>query len=763
MARRSTAQKAPVASPRAPEPVKAPAVSRLARPGLFQSDFLWGSLLFVALLIAYSPALNGRLVWDDAGHVTRPEIQSLHGLYRIWFEFGATQQYYPFLHSAFWIEHRFWGDAVLGYHLTNVVLHAISAFLIVAIMRRLSLPGGWLAAFVFALHPVSAESVAWISEQKNTLSTALYLASAFIYLDFDRSRRSGRYGLALLLYVMAMLAKSVTATLPVTLLIVLWWKRGKLSWKRDVIPLLPWLGLGISAGAVTSWVERTYIGATGAHFSLTVLDRCLLAGRVLCFYFAKLLWPSGLMFIYPHWKIDSGAAWQYLFPLAVAAAAVALWIYSKRSRAPLAAFLAFAAALVPALGFVNVYPFVYSYVADHFQYQASIALIVSLSAAVAWALERYRPGLLRLAPAGAGVLAVGLGFLTWQQSAVYRDGETLYRETIARNSQCWMCYLNLALLVGSTPGHSGEAIALTKNAIAVEPGFAQAWVNLGEFYSDSGHAAEAMPDYRKAVAIAPEMESAHVALAYGIMATAGSTGEAVTEFRTAIRMTPADPKAYLGLGDALIDQPGREQEAIRNYRKAVELNPSSAESHYELGNALKQTPDALSEEIAEYEKALSLNPNYPEAHVNLGSAFLRTPGGADKAIVQYREALRIKPDYAEAHYNLGTLLSDMPNRTQEAITEYEAALRYKPHYAQAHANLGIALMDIPGRMPEAIAHFQEAVQDDPKLAEAQYAWGMALSDMPGHAAEAIAHFRAALKAQPDFGPARDILARLHAL
>ena len=175
--------------------------------------FPWATLLWPLLvastLLAYLPALNGALLWDDNMHVTRPELSSLHGLWRIWFDLPATQQYYPLLHSAFWLEHRMWGDSVLGYHLINVALHAASACLLVIILRRLSVPGAWLAGFVFALHPVCAEAVAWVSEQKSTLSGFFYLASALTYLIFDRKRRKPLYFLALELFVLALMSKTV--------------------------------------------------------------------------------------------------------------------------------------------------------------------------------------------------------------------------------------------------------------------------------------------------------------------------------------------------------------------------------------------------------------------------------------------------------------------------------------------------------------------------------------------------------------------------
>jgi hypothetical protein len=338
------------------------------------------ALLFVSLFAVYWPALRGGFVWDDAAHVTRPDLRSLHGLWRIWFDLTATQQYYPLLHSVFWVEHRIWGDSVFAYHLLNLVLHGLAACLVVAIVRRLSLPGAWLAAFVFALHPVATETVAWISEQKNTLSAVFYLAAALVYLRFDDTRRRSLYLVALGLFLAALLTKTVTATLPAALLVIFWWKRGRIGWKRDVRPLAPWLAIGAAAGYLTAWVERHYIGAQGADFSLNAVERCLVAGRALWFYFGKLVWPSPLIFVYPRWTIDAGALWQYAFPLSVAAAAVPLFLAARRSRGPLAAFLLYAGTLFPALGFLNVYPFVFSYTADHFQYLAMLAVIVPASA-----------------------------------------------------------------------------------------------------------------------------------------------------------------------------------------------------------------------------------------------------------------------------------------------------------------------------------------------------------------------------------------------
>ena len=632
--------------------------------------------ILCATLVAYLPALRGGLLWDDSSHVTRPDLQSLHGLWRIWFDLGATQQYYPLLHSAFWMEHRIWGDAVLGYHLTNVTLHAASACLVVMIVRRLSLPGAWLAGLVFALHPVSVEAVAWISEQKSTLSGVFYLASALAYLRFDQSRRASRYWLALGLFVLALLTKTVTATLPAVLLVVLWWQRGRLEWKRDLRPLLPWFALGASAGLFTAWVERTLIGAKGADFTLTLLQRCLLAGRAICFYAGKLLWPRNLTFIYPRWNIDPGEWWQYLFPAGVLALAIGLWLVARRHRGPLAGFLIFAGTLFPVLGFLNVYPFRYSYVADHFQYLASLGLIVPIASVLAILAGRISPGMIgRIA--FAAVPLVTLGALTWEQSGIYRDTETLYRETLVRNPGSWLAHNNLGTSLLEIPGRRAEAMAHFEAALRIKPDYSEAHLSLGN----------------------------------ALLQIPGRLADAIAEYQTAVRLDPDSERAHSNLGHALL-QAGRLREAIAQLETALRIRPGYAEAHNNLGNVLSQMPGRLADAIAEYEAAIRTDPRLPEAHNNLGRALAQLPGRMPDAIAQFEAAIRIRPDYAGAHNNLANALSEMPGRLPDAIAEYQAALRINPDFVQAHINLGNALLHT-GQTAGAIAEYEAALRLQP--------------------------------------------------
>ena len=540
-----------------------------------------GALLVCATLAAYIPALHGGPVWDDDAHLTATALQSLHGLWRIWFDLGATQQYYPLLHSAFWVEHRLWGDAVPGYHLTNVLQHAAAAWLVVLILRRLSIPGAWLAGFIFALHPVSVEAVAWISEQKSTLSAVFYLASALAYLHFDRTRRRSLYFLALGLFVLALLSKTVTATLPAALLVVFWWQRGRIEWWRDVLPLLPWFVVGASAGLLTAWVERNLIGAQGADFALTFTERCLLAGRVVWFDLLHAIWPVNLIFIYPRWTVSAAVWWQYLFPAAVPALAAGLWRISRRRRGPLAGFLFFVGTLFPVLGFFNVYPFVYSYVADHFQYLANLGIIVPLASGLALAARRNAT--VKMAEVALVVL---LGVLTWWQSGTFRDSTTLYQETLARNPDCWLAHNNLGHDLLEVPGQLPAAIDHFEAALRLQPNYPQAWNNLG----------------------------------IALMELPGRLPEAIGDFQTALRIQPKYPEAYNNLGIALSRVPGRLPDAIADFEAALRLQPEYPEAHNNLGIALSRIPGGLPEAIRHFEAALRIRPGDVQTQRNLAAA-----------------------------------------------------------------------------------------------------------------------------------------------
>lgn len=609
-------------------------------------DCLAWLLIFAGCLLVYLPALQGVFLWDDDGHVCKQSLRSLHGLVRIWTDLGATQQYYPILHSAFWIEWFLWGESLLGYHLTNILLHATAACLVVALVRKLALPGAWLAGLIFAFHPVCVESVAWISEQKNTLSTVFALGAVLLYLRFDESRAKRHYAIASILFLCALLTKSVTAMVPVALAITFWWKRGRLRWREDVLPLLPWLVIGASAGLFTAWVERTYIGAQGSEYLLSPGQRILLAGRIPWFYLSKLVWPSDLIFIYTRWTPDSSVVWQWFFPLALAALVAGLWSVRARHRGPFSALLVYLALLFPVLGFVNIYPFAFSFVADHFQYLASLAIIIPVASTLtqgAQYLLKTKPRWITSLPASA--LLVTLGLLTWRQSHLYRDNEVLYKSTLALNPQCWMAYNNLGSIINATPGRSAEAIECYRAALAIKPDHPEANFNLANILGKNpATAAEAVSYYEAALRARPTYTEVHNNLGSLLAKDLNHLPEAITHFEEAVRLQPDFTAAHNNLGTALARLPGRLSEAIRHYRIAAKLDPSSAETHFNLGNALAKSPETQAEAISCYEEAIRLQSRYAEAHVNLAFLLSQNPARRTEAIAHYEAALRERPD-----------------------------------------------------------------------------------------------------------------------
>jgi tetratricopeptide (TPR) repeat protein len=504
-------------------------------------DWLFIIALIAAVFLVYQPAWHGGFIWDDSAHVTRPELRSWYGLLRIWFDLGATQQYYPLLHSAFWVQYWLWGDATLGYHLVNILLHAMAAVMVALILRRLEIPGAFLAAAIFALHPVHVESVAWITELKNTLSAVFYLGSAMVYLRFDEQRRTQLYLWALGLFVLGLLSKTVTATLPGALLVIFWWQRGRLSWRKDVLPLLPFFLLGAVAGIFTIWVERTLIGAEGSAYAIPALERILIAGKAIWFYLGKLFWPAELIFIYPRWETSQAAAWQYLFPVAAFALLVTFWTLRRRWRGPLAGLLFFVGTLFPVLGFFNVFPFIYSFVADHYQYLASIGIITLTAAGIATLLKRLR---LWRRPGGYAIcllLLATLAVLTWRQSRMYTDIETLYTTTIDSNPTCWMAYDNRGNVYADL-GNYRQAIEDYNRSIEIKPG-AVSYNDRGAAYADLGNYRQAIEDYNRSIEIKPS------AVSYfnrGVMyARLGNNNLAVNDLKMAAKFGDERAKNFL--------------------------------------------------------------------------------------------------------------------------------------------------------------------------------------------------------------------------
>jgi tetratricopeptide (TPR) repeat protein len=622
----------------------------------------FGLLLITATFLAYLPALHGGFVWDDASWTTNLTalFQNASGLHWIWFQPTALQQYYPLTGTTFWLDYQFWKFWTLPYHVENVLLHALAALLFWRLLVRLQLPGAWLAAALFALHPVMVESVAWITERKNVLSLALYLGALLAYLchaqDGDASGtcrpaevpQSGTkdgnptldsrpsplfYGLAFVLFLCALLAKTTAFSLPAVILLLGWWKRGQIRWRADVLPTLPFFGLSIGLCAVTAWLEKNHVGAQGPVFDLTFPQRCLVAGRAFWFYPGHLFWPANLCFIYPRWQPDPGLLWQWLYPVTAIGILFILWLTRERiGRGPVTAVLFYAGTLFPLLGFMDAYGMRYSFVWDHWVYLSTLGIFALVAALVARAGEsRRRPVLVY---GFAAIVLPGLALLTWRQCGMYADIETLWRKTLIKNPDCWMAQNNLgAMLVAQ-----------------------------------------------------------------------GKPVEAEMFYREALPHTPDYAESLNNIGIALAAQ-GKLTEAIPYFDRALRLKPDYAEAHYNMGIALANQRK-WAEALPFYEQALRLKPDYAEAHLNLGIA-LATQRKWAEASLHYERVLQLKPRYPEAHYNLGVALATQ-GKLAEAIPHFDRALQLKPNFANAHLNLAIALSS-EGKTAEAIPHFQQAL------------------------------------------------------
>ena len=555
--------------------------------GLWRQDWLLALLLMIVTTVVYLQVWSGTPIWDDDAHLTTPELRSFEGLARIWTQPGATQQYYPLVHTLFWVEHRLWGDWPVGYHLLNILLHCASTLLVVRILRRLEIPGAWLAAAIFALHPIQVESVAWISELKNMLSGVFYFGSVLAYLRFDRTRDRASYAAALVLFLLGLMSKTVIATLPGAMLVIFWWKRGKLSWRQDVLPLIPFFLPGTAAGLFTAWLERNLIGAEGSPFNYSIVERVLIAGRVIWFYMGKLFWPASLIFIYPRWQVSQSVWWQYLYPAAVPLLLAVLGWLSRWWRAPMAGLLFFIGTLFPVLGFLNVYPFRYSFVADHFQYLACLGIIVPVAAGIA---SLFKFGLDWRRPVGYALCSTLIGALaifTWRQSTMYTDVETLWRTTINRNPDDWMAHNNLGTVL-LKKGLADEAIVHFRRVLEIKADDVGAEANLGNALLQKGY-----------------------------------LDDAIAHYKAALEINPGDAKVHYNLGSALLHK-GRLDEAIAQYQRALEINPGYAEVYNNLGIALFQKGQ-LNEAIAQYQKALEINPQDVQARANLAWALATSP------------------------------------------------------------------------------------------------------------------------------------------
>ncbi|MGD0388445.1 MAG: tetratricopeptide repeat protein [Tepidisphaeraceae bacterium] len=622
--------------------------------------------LILVTFAAYYPTLGNGFVWDDDRYVEQNyQLRTLKGLERIWLEpLKAEPQYYPLTHTTLWVEYHFWRLRAFGYHLDNLALHAAGAVLLWRILRRLKLGGAWAAAIVFAVHPLQVESVAWVTERKNVLSGFFYSLSLWAYLQTKWGRRiwdsqdSGRIGagwyfLSLLLFAAAILSKSVTATLPAAILVLCWWKRGKIR-AGDVWPVTPMLAAGAAMGGLTGWMEKHVVGAIGPDFDfLTPLDRLCIAGRAFWFYLTKLAWPEHLSFIYPHWQVDPAQRpiW-ILFPLTAMGLLIGCWLLRRRiGRGPAAAMFFFAGTLVPAMGFVNVFPMRYSYVADHFQYLACIGPIALIVGVLSTGCTSGAARVL------AGLVIVTICAASNVRARVFLDRRTLWTDTLAKNPDSRVVRNNYAAALRD----AGELeAAKSQYRAAMRLGNdAGDWVGLGQCFAMQGDFSTARDMYLKALAATPVSSEPvfqrMLAGRYFQLGTAyqGLAGEylakAEESYRRAIDLFPEYEDARKNLALVFIDQK-RYPEAIEQCQAILDQNPDSVSAHTNLGTAYYEQ-GRLDLALQEYQFVLELEPENVGALASSG-AILAQQGHVDAGIEMLQKALKIDPNNAMAQQDL---------------------------------------------------------------------------------------------------------------
>jgi tetratricopeptide (TPR) repeat protein len=702
-------------------------------------DFsLWAGVLFLLALTIYSPAMRGEFLWDDDRHVSQNvNLRSAEGLRNIWTKFGpragGTPQYYPLTHTTYWIEYQLFGKGAtsatldpLVFHITNILLHATCATLLWFILRRLRVPGAWLASAVFAVHPVMVESVAWISERKNVLSGAFFFGAILAYLAFEAigekdSRKAAKprdnwnlYALSLGLFICGLLSKTVVCSLPAVVLLILWWKRGRLR-MSDVALLVPFFAVGIGLAGITSWIERKEI--IGPHYAFgdwdfTWAQRLAIAGRAIWFYLGKLFAPVELTFTYPRWNVSNADVLGFAGLGAAIALALVLWALRKRlGLAPLVAWLIYVGMLVPALGFFDVYPMRYSFVADHFQYHAAAAMITLVVGAIVYGFQRVaaaRPAAEAASEqsptpyvASAVVLMV-LGVLAWRQSRIYADSVTLWRDTVAKNPDAWHARHNLGIELTDlaqnyqkvkTPEAAQffkelieEALGNLETAATLRPENDDTYVDWGRALWAKGNQPEAMAKFEEALRVNPKNVKALTNRAF-LFEQSGKTQEALDAYAKALSTCEGEPSSprttcgQIALRYALaLDKAGKKDESFAMFAQAVRLAPLNADARYQYGTSLARRAGeakTLEEKRAQLSAAadqflavLDRNPRHIDSRVSLAMLMLEA-GNLEGARRELITAAGIDPQnarvmYAAQLYSAAYTASTRPSTTQSS-------------------------------------------------------------------------------------------------
>ncbi len=614
----------------------------------WKSQSIRAAAIVVLTVLVYLPAMQGGFIWDDDDHLTEnPAMTASDGLRQIWSSLRVSR-YYPLTLTNFWVQRRLWGLHPLPYHAVNVLFHGASAALVFILLSRLRVPGAWAAAAFWALHPVCVESVAWVTETKNTQSGLLFFLAVLCYLRFEERPGYRWYALTLLCGVAAMVSKPSTVVLPAVLLLLVWWQRGRCRW-RDCWRVAPLFAFAGAMSALTIIEQRGQIERHWREVVLSGWERGLLMGKVVWFYLGKVFWPVDLMFIYPQWQLRPASLFGWLPLIAAVVVGSILWMLRRRpwARGCLLGLGFFVLLLLPVSGLVNIYFFCYSFVGDHFQYLACLGPLALATAGGTVLVRRER-----LRTVGTVFVLVVFGVQSWRYSHVFQSQDTLWRDTLAKNPRAWMAHNNLGLeLFGA--GDIEGAMAEYRTSLGIKSNNVEAYNNLGFALASQGKLAEAAAEYRAALRIDPNSVAVHDNFG-NTLARQGRFAEAVAEYRAALRIKPDYAQAYYNMANTLANQ-GSISEAIVAYRAALHITPNIIEIRNNLGSILARQ-GSFAEATTEFQAALRIHPNLLAVRDNLGNV-LADQGRIAEAIAVYRETLRLKPDWQPALSKLAWILA----------------------------------------------------------------------------------------------------------
>jgi tetratricopeptide (TPR) repeat protein len=519
----------------------------------------------------YLPALRGGFIWDDDDHLTQnPAVAAPDGLQRIWTSRDSSR-YYPLTLTTFWVQRRLWDLHPFPYHATNVALHALSAVALYGVLRQLRLRGAWVAAAIWAVHPINVESVAWVTELKNTQSGLFFFLALACWLRCDAAteprQQTQWYALSLLLFAAALLSKPSTVPLPAVLLLCVLWQRGR--WQpADWRLVAPYLGLAAGMSLLTIAEQRYCVDQlTTPEFTLSLTDRLMVAGKALWFYAGTLLWPAPLMFVYPRWE-PAAAGWLPVFGILLTG--LGLWWNRSHdwARAAIFGVGAFAVLLLPVLGFVDVFYFRYSFVADHFCYLAAAPFVTGLTVLAA---QRLSPVPARLL-AGCAIAVCVL--LSRQYMPAFHDNEALWTDVVTKNPRAAIAHNNLGNI--RTGQHRWtEAEDHLQTALRLQPNYPEVHNNLGFLLAQQDRLPEAAASFRAAVRLKPDYADAWQNLGR-VAALLGELPIAIHCYRQAVTLVP-DAKAQFSLG-LLLRKTGADAEAWTNLRAALALAEATGQS-----------------------------------------------------------------------------------------------------------------------------------------------------------------------------------------